>query len=140
MKVKESEQRSGVSSTSVSLLSEGKSKRLLQMRQKAMGKIDQQSVPAETPETALNQTADKELHQIKQLIDRRLQELMAEFPPNKRRRFFKIRYGMTLDQLKLLPIREILAVLKLKQIQSACMKRVADLDYNGRPTSNRVER
>lgn len=138
--MKESEQRSGVSTTSVSLLSEGKSTRLLQMRQKAMGKVDQQSAPAESSEAALNQAADEELHKIKQLIDRRLQEVMAEFPPNKRQRFFKIRYGLTPDQLKLLPIREILAVLKLKQIQSTGMKRVADLDYNGRPTSNRAER
>lgn len=139
MKGEKTEQGHGVGATSMSLLSEGKSSRLMQMRQQAMGQDESQPASTEPREVEAIQKWDRELFKVRQLIDRRLQEAMAGFPPNKRQRFFKIRYGMTPEQLKLLPIQKILAILKLKQKASADMKRIADLDYNGRPTSNRAE-
>ncbi len=118
--------------SSVSVLDEGKSSRLLKMRQKAFANAVEQPA-TDLPPAVAGHWAEAEFEKIRKRIDRRLQELLSRFPPDKRQRFFKIRYGMTSEQLKQQPISRILEVLKLEWGQSAHMKCIADLDYNGRP-------
>lgn len=122
-----------------SLLTEGKSTRLLQMRQKAMGLAAERVVQCETTlDMKQDETKDTELARARQIIDHRLQAILSRFPADKKQNFFRIRYGATPEKLKELPISEIFNLLQLQQNPSVNMKHIADLDYNGRPISNRA--
>jgi|GEM_PF-1234998 len=128
---------SKISSTSTNLLLEGKSNRLMEMRKKAMAaELSKQIQHAAKTETVSqpNKTVEAELLQVRQLIDQRLTEILIHYPSNKKARFFAIRFGVSVDQLKKLPIKEIFAVLGIKQKSPVNMKQIADLDYNDRLT------
>lgn len=77
-----------------------------------------------------------ELALARQLIDQRLAELLASLPAGKQRSLFNIRFGMEPDKIKELPIKQIFALLEINHQPfnnlSANMKRIGDLNYNGR--------
>jgi hypothetical protein len=129
-------QSSVVNDTPVDLIAQGKSKRLLEMRQKAMGIMPSNSDEAEMIFVGKNKHIAQlpdEFRQLRKLIDKQLQALLAKFPGNKKERFFQIRYGVSLKQLELMQITEIAALLKVKPIGTINLKQLNNLDYNGRP-------
>jgi len=64
------------------------------------------------------------------LIDQAVNQWLMRYPPAKKQRFFTIRFGITLEQLKQRPIEEIYRRL---QITEQVPEKIAKLDYNGRP-------
>ncbi len=137
--MKEYEQKFKAAQTNNALLDQGKSSRLLQMRQKSMGVIEAASPDNESQDqfsSELDKDLANDLLQLRRLIDQRLQEIISVFPSEKRQKLFKIRFGMTMEQLKQLPMHRIITLLKLNPNIALNMKRIADLDYNGRPTDD----
>ncbi len=125
------------SSTSANLLNEGKSARLLAMRRKAMNtEISEPCQRGDKTEidNQLGKVVKTELLQARQIIDQRLLEILNHYPPHKKVRFFAIRFGMSVEQLKTLPINEIFNILEIRQNLSVNLKQVDNLDYNGQFT------
>ncbi|WP_031432276.1 hypothetical protein [Methylomarinum vadi] len=127
-----------VASLSIDLLNEGKSRRLLEMRRKAFGLPENQTDEiGKMTDSGQDKTTEADLAIFQGIIDERVNLILSRFPSDKKKRFFKIRYGMTPKQLKELPIGDILEILGVKQMDADGMKRMANLDYNGRPISKR---
>jgi len=113
---------------SPTLLQQGKSKRLAAIRDKVSGQSKEAIKPQRkaSPPTALEQA--------QQHIDQALRDWLARYPPAKKNRFFKIRFGMDIEQLKQLPIQEIYQRLAIAE---HAPEKIAKLDYNGRPVFKR---
>ncbi|MDT4288179.1 hypothetical protein RO575_01285 [Methylomonas sp. MO1] len=118
------------------LVNPGKSSRLQEMRQRAATANQPIPVPTQPAFQAKDEGLSPELALARQLIDQRLSEILATLPVGKQRRLFKIRFGMEPEKIKELAIKQIFAALEINHPQlnnlSASMKRIADLNYNGR--------
>lgn len=127
------DQNKAVSNT---LLSEGKSTRLMALRQKAMG--SSAPVPEKIPKTelaelkGLDRATKDEFLQVRRAVDERLADILKKYPANKQARFFKIRFGMSVEQLKALSMKEICSVIELEQVSFSGVSVVATLDYFGK--------
>jgi hypothetical protein len=115
------------------LLVMGKSSRLQEMRNKSLN----QTAPAKALKQPQIKPQSSELSIAQQIIDQHLDAILAGLPGGKQRSLFKIRYGIELEQIKQLPIRQIIRLLKIEDPQLAQargeMKRVLELTYNGQP-------
>jgi hypothetical protein len=123
---------SGISST---LLSEGKSTRLMKMRKKSASiatPVEAEQTDKLTVLDALDKSTKEEFLKVRQIIDQQLAGVLEKYPVNKQARFFKIRFGMDIDQLKELSIKEIYSVLGVKQNNLSNKERITELDYFGR--------
>ena len=121
----------GISST---LLNEGKSTRLIEMRKKAVSMtapVEDQHTDNLTVSDVLDKSTKEELLKARQFINQQLADALAKYPTNKQARFFKLRFGMDIEQLKELSIKEIYSVLGVKQNNKG-KEWVAELDYFGR--------
>lgn len=119
--------------TSSTLLSEGKSTRLMEMRKKTVSIIEEPIEAQHIDEVAtLDKPTKKELLQARQIVDQQLNDILGTYPPNKQAKFFKIRFGMDIDQLKGLSIKKIYSVLVIKQNKPGSLERIAGMDYFGR--------
>ncbi|NOV28618.1 hypothetical protein [Methylomonas sp. ZR1] len=118
------------------LVNPGKSSRLQEMRQRATTANQPAPAPTQPKLKATDESISPELALARQLIDQRLTEILAALPIGKQRRLFKIRFGVEPEQIKDLAIKQIFAMLEINHPQfnnlSANMKRIADLNYNGR--------
>lgn len=118
------------------LVSPGKSSRLREMRERAAAANRPAPVPPSNKVLVSGNSFSPELALARQLIDQRLTEIMASLPAGKQQRLFKIRFGIEPNRLKDLPIKQIFKLLKIDHpqfnSQSTNMKRVGDLNYNGR--------
>ncbi len=106
------------------LLQQGKSKRLAAIRQKAgavagMGQNHRQA----------KQRPEPELAKAQKKIDQAIEQWLLRYPPAKKQRFFQIRFGLSIEQLKQLPLQEIYRKLELPE---QAPEKIAKLDYNGR--------
>lgn len=63
------------------------------------------------------QPQDAEQAWLQSLIDQKLAKILAEFPANKQRSLFKIRFGIALDELKNLPLKQVAAILKINPLR-----------------------
>lgn len=125
--------------TSSTLLANGKSSRLREMRNKNLNlsapaiSNDQKPAPAN-----LKDQIQPELLLAQQLINQQLAEILAGLPVGKQQSLFKIRYGMDLDALKQQPIHHIVKLLKIRHPQllspGGVMKNILKLTYNGQQT------
>lgn len=121
-----------MSPSDLSLVTPGKSSRLLAMRDKAVtaNVLGQNQCIAEAPAKLR-----PELLLARQAIEQRLTEIMAKLPAGKARRLFKIRYGVELEQIKVLPLKRVFKLLEIQlpitQQQATVMKLLGDLNYNG---------
>jgi hypothetical protein len=124
--------KSGTSDASLLVI--GKSSRLQEMRNKNLN----QTAPAKALKQPQIKPQSSELSSAQQIIDQQLNAILAGLPPGKQRSLFKIRYGMELEQIKQLPIRQIIRLLKIEDPQLAQargeMKRILELTYNGQPS------
>lgn len=126
-----------VSTATTIMVGAGKSSRLQEMREKAMAA--RQTPVVNEPQQALPSKLEKhlspELIMARQLIDQRLAEILAGLPAGKQRTLFKIRFGVELEQIKSLPMKRVISLLKIAhpdyQPLSPVMKRIAELDYEG---------
>ncbi|WP_415878757.1 hypothetical protein [Methylomonas sp. TEB] len=118
------------------LVNPGKSSRLQEMRQRAATANQPAPAPIQPQPQAIDKNLSPEMALARQLIDQRLSEILASLPVGKQRRLFKIRFGIEPEQIKDLAIKQIFALLEINHPQlnnlSANMKRIADLNYNGR--------
>jgi hypothetical protein len=118
------------------LVNPGKSSRLQEMRQRAATANQPAPAPTQPSFQAKDGDLSPELALARDLIDQRLNEILATLPVGKQRSLFKIRFGMDPEQIKALAIKQIFALLEINHPQfnnlSANMKQVADLNYNGR--------
>ncbi len=116
--------------TETTLITPGNSKRLMEIRKKAMGVSAEQKTSAQS--TGLNQTATNQtLQQAQAIIDQTINRVHGHLPPNKKNRLFAIRFGMSEESLKKLPIEAIFDRLKLNKALIKNWKQLAELDYHG---------
>ncbi len=107
------------------LLQQGKSKRLAAIREKVSGKGEPQALLRTG-----KQQPESELVKVQRKVDQAIEQWLMRYPPAKKQRFFKIRFGLTIDELKRLPLQEIFQKLELTE---QAPEKIAKLDYNGRP-------
>ncbi|MCQ8103689.1 hypothetical protein NP590_06200 [Methylomonas sp. SURF-2] len=100
--------------TNMTLLASGKSSRLQAMRQKSMHSPAAAANVTVSGPTPAEEATNPHWLLARQLIDRRLAEILAAFPPGRQRSLFKIRYGLDPDHLKQQPIRHIAKLLKIQ--------------------------
>jgi hypothetical protein len=122
-----------ISPCDVSLVTPGKSSRLLAMRDKA---VTADAVGQECSAIAATLKLSPELLLARLVIDQRMTEIMTMLPPGKQRRLFKIRYGVELEQIRNLPIKQVCKLLDIawpaNQNPATVMKLIGDLNYNGK--------
>ncbi len=126
-----------ISFVSTDLLSEGKSSRLMAIRKKISGADDTKTElndDSKDDSIDLNMEVKAEWMRARAVIDHVLAEIMKNYPPDKRARFFAIRFGMSIDQLKQHSIKDIFSLLAIREKEGVNMKMIANLDYNGRFT------
>ena len=106
-----------------------RSTRLQNMRhnQHASSPIAQSGRANQWPE----QTPVAELETARQLIDAKLQTILSALPVGKQQRLFKIRYGVELADIKLLPLAQVFRLLGLSTHLLTKTRTIADLNYNG---------
>lgn len=108
------------------------------MRKKSMHSSPTDPTDTRTIDKSADNDADPQLVLARQLIDQRLVEILAGFPAGRQRSLFKIRYGIDPENLKQQPIRHIAKLLKIRHPlftnPRGDMKKVLDLNYNGRST------
>lgn len=75
-------------------------------QEKIAAKIFEKS-PDEEPEQ------NAETTRLKQQIDLRLREILADLPTGKQHSLFKIRFGVGLEELNNLPIKRVAEILKI---------------------------
>ncbi len=125
-----------VNANGAMLVGPGKSSRLQEMRNRALA-ANAPAAPARSQKQ--NYESDKglspELALARRLIDRRLAEVMDSLPAGKQKSLFKIRFGVEPEQIKQLPIRHIVAMLKICHPElnnpRGDMKQIVELTYNG---------
>jgi hypothetical protein len=119
------------------LVSPGKSSRLRDMRNSVLeAKAPAPLVQPKKQTTRDDKDLSPELTLARRLIDQRLAEIMATLPAGKQLSLFKIRFGVELDQIKTLPIKRVVAILKISHPQlndpRGNMKQTVELTYNGK--------
>ncbi len=126
-----SQNNSKSSVTSISLLSDGKSTRLMELRAKAMG---EETVPTETQIinesikiNKLNKIVMADLLYARESIDKKIASILSKYLVNKQAKLFKIRFGLSVEQMKGLSIKEINSILGIVQKKGL----ISDLDYFG---------
>ena len=116
-----------------------KSSRLQALRAQAKSLEQSKSPVPVAGGSAHKSNLDPLLLLAQELIDQRLTEILAALPPGMQKRLFKIRFGVELDEIRQLPIKRLLPLLKIQHPQlnnpPANMKRIADLNYNGQPVN-----
>lgn len=126
------------SATSATILSSGKSSRLLEMRNKSLNpQNNMTSAPPAKPQAADKSNQNPDLQLAQQLIDQRIAEILASLPIAKQRNLFKIRFGFDPDSLQQQPLGQLIKQLNIHHPKferpSADMKNVLQLSYNGQP-------
>ncbi len=99
------------------LVADGKSSRLEAIKQKAGLKIAETSSNIEGNRTVLvqglSQTTKEALQQANVIIDETINKILNAYPAGKRSTFFKLKYGVQVDCIKLMLIADIFQLLKL---------------------------
>jgi hypothetical protein len=121
-----------VQSFNPNILQQGKSKRLAAIRQRLGGNNEQHN-----PQQLQKKQPASELVKAQKKIDQAIDQWLLRYPPAKKQRFFKIRFGLSIDQLKKLPLQEIYRKLELAE---QAPEKIAKLDYNGRLCSHLKKR
>lgn len=138
----QSKQTMHIHHSTLDIVAEGKSKRLLEMRKKAMGimpRNNSDSLPHFIAAGDNTRSLPEGFKPLRKLIEQQLQTLLATFPGNKKKRYFQIRYGISLQQLEQMPITEVATLLKVKPNAVINLKQLNNLDYNGRPINESKE-
>lgn len=113
-----------------------KSSRLQAMRASVTG-AKPETAPVKPVQIPVNNDKkfSPELLLARQLIDQRLAELLANLPVGKQQGLFKIRFGMTPEQIKQLPLKQIFSKLAINPLQikplSTNHQSIWELNYNG---------
>lgn len=113
------------------LVDPNKSSRLRAMREQGRAQIVSTTNARQTPAECKGGVS-RELQQARALLDQRLAEILALLPAGKQSNLFKIRYGITPEQIKTLPIKQSFSLLQIPA-STLNMKLIADLTYNGSP-------
>lgn len=118
------------SAVSVKLLSERRSTRLKNIskkRSEAKKHFSFQHTNNLSTNSILNKTVKDELLCARNNIDHKLGDILNKFPVNKQSKFFSIRFGMSIEQLKELPIKNSYSVLRINNKIST----IANFNYFG---------
>ena len=106
-----------------------KSSRLQALREQA----SKQAASVTTPDASRlkSDSGDSDLLVARQLLDQRLQTLLASMPAGKQNRLFKIRFGYEPEQIKQLSLKQAFKVLQISHQLPTKSQRIAELNYNG---------
>lgn len=121
-----------------------KSSRLKAMRASVMG-TKPEAVLVKPVQTPVNHDKkfSPELLLARQLIDQRLAQLLANLPVGKQQSLFKIRFGMTPEQLKQLALKQIFSKLEINpdQIKQLATNHqsIWELNYNGEQSTHSAD-
>ena len=121
-----------------------KSSRLQAMRAAAIG-TKPEAAPVKAVQIAVSndKKLSPELLLARQLIDQRLAELVANLPVGKQQGLFKIRFGMTPEQIKQLTLKQIFSKLAINPAQikqlSTNPQAIWELNYNGEQSTHSAD-
>lgn len=90
------------------------SARLARLRQQASQTVTPLMASAKSQPSA---EEDKEIRRLRMLVESKLRDIVHHLPAGKQNSLFKIRYGITLDELHQLPVQKAAAILKINQRQ-----------------------
>ena len=130
------ENQNKTSNVSASLLIDhSKSRRLQAMRTNTLSAQTPAVKSGNSEADSRNSSLSPDLIMVRQMIDQKLAEILASLPAGKQKRMFKIRYGIDIDLIKQLPIKNVLSLMKIQPAtlnnHLSTMKRIGDLNYNG---------
>ncbi len=114
------------------------SSRLAKMREKAGLAINKPGleVTQTKPQFAdgLNQQTIEALQQARSIVEEKMAAIFNAYPAGKKETFFKIKYGINSDKLKLLPMKQVFALLKLDCSVVKNFRLIENLDCTGKST------
>ncbi len=123
-----------VSSSQV-LVGSGKSRRLSAMAESVQAKKVLQKQSAQLDKSGLmdgiKPGVQQALIEAQHIIGDRIETIMSVYPQNKKNSLFKLRFGVTVDQLFQLKINQIFQILKLDVHQLKSYRLVENLDLSG---------
>lgn len=97
-------------STSASQLNLVNSRRLQALRKQVSGSAAPQAAESAAPTQPQESAKDS---QLRRLAEQRLADILAQLPAGKQQQLFKIRFGITPDELQALPAKQFAEKLKI---------------------------
>lgn len=114
------------------LINVKKSARLADIRHRAAKQSSQSSATEKLKlELGRNKPFEEELKQAQLFIDQQLNEILSYYPPNKRERLFKIRFGVNISELKQQSIERIFKILAIQHSLTSHFTRIKQVNYFG---------
>lgn len=123
--------------TSVSgslLVGANKSSRLAAMRAKAMGNVNSQAPIKKDQKqwtTGLKTEVRNVLEQSEKLIDEKVAVVLNAYPKGKKNTFFKLKYGIKLEKIKMMSRKEVFSLLGLETAKIKQFRLIENMDHNG---------
>lgn len=117
------------------LIAKGKSSRLDAIRNRAKPEGDTELDSKQKPQvfvSGLNKQTLGALKQAKATVDERLDSIMNTYPAGKKKTFFKLKYGISGDKVKLLVIKDMFKLLGLETKEIQYFSLIEGLDLNGK--------
>ena len=120
----------------VLIIGAGKSKRLDAIRKKAGLTFDNDSQQTANKHygliEGLNPQTRDILIQAQKIIDNRLASIMKTYPAGKTKSFFKIKYGLNVEQLQLKTFKDIFTALKIDEAEIKQFRLIEHLGLHGK--------
>lgn len=123
--------------TSVSgamLVGTKKSSRLAAMRAKVLGAENLQTPVKKDQKlwaTGLKAETKSALEQAEKLIDAKVATVLSTYPKGKVNTFFKLKYGVKVDEINPMPRKDVFRLLGLESAKVKQFRLIENLDYNG---------
>ncbi|MCF6250418.1 MAG: hypothetical protein L3J75_03990 [Methylococcaceae bacterium] len=125
-----------VSAASHLLVGSGKSSRLSAMRNKAQqpkNRVELDGNKTRQPIIAgLNQQQTVALQKTSITIDERMTQMMSSYPAGKKKTFFKLKFGVNAEKIKVMAIKDIFILLNLDSAKIQHFRLIENLDLNGK--------
>lgn len=124
-----------VTTSSPLLITKGKSSRLDAIRNRAKMVDDTESDRKQKPQvfvSGLNKQIMDALKQADAIVEGRVGSIMNTYPTGKKKTFFKLKYGMSRDKVKLLVIKDMFKLLGLDTKEIQYFNLIERLDLNGK--------
>ncbi|NOR72070.1 MAG: hypothetical protein GQ532_20700 [Methylomarinum sp.] len=116
------------------LVGTNKSSRLAAMRAKALGAENLQTPVKKDQKlwaTGLKAETKSALEQAEKLVDNKVAVVLSAYPKGKMNTFFKLKYGVKVDEINQMPRKEVFRLLGLETVKIKQFRLIENLDYNG---------
>ncbi len=125
-----------VSAASHLLVGSGKSSRLSAMRNKSLqpkNRVELDGNKTRQPIIAgLNQQQTLALQKTSIAIEERMALIMGDFPSGKKKTFFKLKFGVNAEKIKVMAIKDIFILLNLDSAKIQHFQLIENLDLTGK--------